>query len=143
MIWATSTDQYQREQDYSDQDQHLHTRQTELDFSKESNAKVVYEEDRGQKHRDENARIHLFSWDPVLKNQSKRRELVRSAKQVLEEISIPKRRKCQLCRLSRKRVCVFTSSPTQIQERDPHNELHSREIRSQVVARCTFRREKS
>lgn len=87
MVWATTKDQNERQNDKSDQDNHFERGKPELELAEEADAKIVDDNDGDPKYGNENPRIDSISIDPVLYDESARCELIWRCDDVLEPVT--------------------------------------------------------
>jgi sugar phosphate isomerase/epimerase len=83
VIWTPSTHKNQTQENQANDDNHFDGRQPELEFAKEFDAKVVDENDRDKEYRDEGPGVDLSARNPILDNQRRSGQVIRSDDDVL------------------------------------------------------------
>jgi len=84
VIWSSSTHENQTQKNQANDDHHFDGRQPELKLAKEFDAEVVDENDRNKEYGDESSGIDPSARNPVLDNQGRSGQVIRSDNDVLE-----------------------------------------------------------
>ena len=94
VIWSSTAYKNQTQENQAKDDDHFYGGQPELKFTKEFDTEVVDENDRNKEYRDERSRIDPSTRDPVLDDQGRSRQIIRSDNNVLDTLlaSIPIRK---------------------------------------------------